>query len=119
MPGKSCAREDDTCLYLVRTDVRVRQLRDYTLKQMPGWFHFSVHTFPDFIRLLYQRSRCSRRILSDLEQKILIERLLKSRKEQLGTQFSFRRFHEHPGIVGKLTDFINEIRRVGIASPQA
>lgn len=113
------AREDDTCLYLVRTDVRVRQLRDYTLKQMPGWFHFPVHTFPDFIRLLYQRSRCSRRILSDLEQKILIERLLKSRKEQLGTQFSFRRFHEHPGIVGKLTDFINEIRRVGIASPQA
>ena len=110
--------EGDACLYLVRTDVRVRQLRDLALKHLPGWFHFPVHTFPDFIKILYQRSPHSQRTLSELEQKILLERLLIHREEQFGAQFYFRRFHEHPGIVGKLQDFLNGIRRVGIARPQ-
>ncbi|GAK59359.1 nuclease subunit B homolog [Candidatus Vecturithrix granuli] len=110
--------EGDACLYLVRTDVRVRQLRDFTLQHLPGWFHFPIYTFPDFIKILYQRSSHSQRILTELEQKILLERLLIYREEQLGDQFYFRQFHEHPGIVGKLQDFLNGIRRVGLASPQ-
>lgn len=108
----------DTCLYLVRTEVRVRQLREQTLQQIPGWFQFPVRTFPDFVKALYQRSPSAKRLLSDLEQKILLEMLLVRLEKERGKEFYFKQFHEHPGIVGKLKDFLNGVRRDGTASPR-
>jgi ATP-dependent helicase/DNAse subunit B len=110
--------EGDTCIYLVRSDVRVRQLRDVVLREFSGCFSFPVATFPDFIKTLYRKSSGTRRVIGDLEQKLLIEDILKQREQECGSQFYFSRFRNYPGILGKVREFIAEVRRVGIVSPQ-
>ena len=110
--------EGHTCVYLVRSDVRVRQLRDLTLQELSGCFHFPVRTFPDFLRQLYRKLSETRRILTDLEQKILIEAILTDREKTSGRHFYFKHFREHPGIIIKIKDFISGIRRIGVSSPQ-
>lgn len=108
----------DACVYLVRSDVRVRQLHDLTLKELSGCFHFPVSTFPDFIRQIYSKMPDSRRILGNLEQTLLLESILSERESLPGGQFYFKLFREHPGIVTKIKEFIAGIRRPGLTSLQ-
>ncbi len=109
--------EGHACLYLVCSDVRVQQLRDVIFKERSGCFHFPVTTFPDFIKHLYRKLPDSKRVLNDLEQKILLQEIL-AEYEQGSAQFYFRHFREHPGIVTKIKEFIRGLRRLGLASSQ-
>ena len=110
--------EGHTCAYFVRTEGRVRQLREQTMKELSGCFHFPVSTFPDFIKKLYQKKHQKKRLLGNLEQKLLLENILTLREKEAGEHFYLRRFHEHPGIIVKFQEFINNVREIGIASPQ-
>jgi len=110
--------EGNSCLYLVRSDVRVRQLRDLILREFSGCFYFPVSTFPDFIKTIYRKFTGTKRVIGSLEQKLLIEDILRQRKQECGTQFYFTRFRDHPGILTKVKEFITGVRRTGIASPQ-
>jgi ATP-dependent helicase/DNAse subunit B len=110
--------EGDSCVYLVRSDVRVRQLHDRVLRELSGCFHFPVVTFPDFIKKLYRKRTGTQRVISTLEQKLLIEEILRQRERECGTEFYFTRFRDHPGILSKIMEFITGVRRIGIASPQ-
>ncbi len=105
-----------SCVYLVRSDVRVRQLRDLTFKECSGCFHFPVSTFPDFVSQLYSKMPGSKRILGAIEQTLLLESILAEREQRLGKQFYFRYFREHPGIVTKIKEFLTGIRRSGLTS---
>ena len=107
----------DTCLYLVRSEVRVRQLREVVLRELGGCFHFPVTTLPAWIDALYPEYPGARRMLGRLEQKMLIAEILKEREQEAGPQFYFRQFRDHQGILAKLAEFIAGVRRIGIVSP--
>ncbi len=110
--------EAQSCVYLVRSDVRVRRLRDRILREFSGCFHFPVSTLPDFFKALYQRRPEHKALLGELEQKILIEDLLHAQLERRRGRSCFRAYREHPGIVTKVRDFLDDLRRVGFASAE-
>jgi len=107
-----------TCLYLARSDVRVRQLREHVLRELSGCFHWPVTTFPDCIASLYRNWPGAKPILSALEQKLLIEELLAESERARGGRFAFHRFRDYPGIVAKISALLAELRRAGITSSQ-
>lgn len=106
------------CLYLVRSDVRVQQLRSQVLNELGGYFHFPVTTLPDLIKRLYRQSLGSRREIGALEQALLIEDIFRQRIAEAGSQFCFQRFTEQRGIIKKVQDFLSTTRRHGIVTPQ-
>ena len=108
----------DCCLYLVRSDVRVRQLRAQVLHEAGGCFQFPVVTLPDQIKRLYRQSLGARREISGLEQALLIENIFRQRATEAGSRFCFQRFSEQRGILKKVQDFLNMTRRYGIVTPQ-
>ncbi|MBD3306300.1 hypothetical protein GF339_07890, partial [candidate division KSB3 bacterium] len=110
--------EGETCLYVVRSEVRARQLRGQILQELPGWFHLPICTFPDFIKQLYRRLPGNRRIIGDLEQALFLEESLKTCEQMYGGHFAFARFREYPGMIATIQAFLNAIRRVGIGSAQ-
>lgn len=110
--------EGDHCLYLVRSDVRVQQLRSHMLREWGGCFHIPVATLPDQIVRLYRQAVGARRMIGSLEQRLLLETIFRQRVAESGTQFCFHRFSEHPGMLRNVLDFIITARREGIATPQ-
>ena len=68
-------QESDSWVYLVRTDVRVRQLRARLFKEFSGCFRCPIWTLPDFLKYLYREVPDRKRILGELEQKIFIENI--------------------------------------------
>lgn len=109
-------QESDSWVYLVRTDVRVRQLRERIFKAFSGCFHCPIWTLPDFLKYLYREIPGRKRILGGLEQNIFIEDILREHEKEWGEGYYFQRFREHPGILLKIAEFLTAIRRVGIDS---
>ena len=109
-------QESDSWVYLVRTDVRVRQLRERLFKELSGCFHCPIWTLPDFLKYLYREIPGRKRILGELEQNIFIEDILREHEKEWGGGYYFQHFREHPGILLKITEFLTAIRRVGIDS---
>jgi ATP-dependent helicase/nuclease subunit B len=112
-------QEGDTCVYLVRSDVRVRQLRDEVLRELSGCFAFPVFTFPDFIRKIYHNSPGAKRVIGTLEQNLIIADLLRQRTRADGSQSFFTHFRQYPGLLARINEFLTSVRWIGIASPQA
>lgn len=110
-------REGQTCLYVARSDVRVRQLKDAMFRTYSGFFHFPVMTLPDVVRNIYRSFPDRKTLIGSLEQKLLIEQILAEWEQQIGGRLYFQHFREHPGIVVKIQEFLNAVRRVGVASP--
>ncbi len=111
-------REGRQCLYLVRSDVRARQLRDEILRERSGCFSMPVWTLPEYSRWVYRHMPSAQNVLNELEQKILVQHILSEREQVVGQAFYFNQFIEQPGIVSKVNDFFNTLRRAGIASSQ-
>lgn len=110
--------EGDHCLYLVRSDVRVQQLRNQVLDELGGYFHFPVATLPDYVKRLYRQVLGARREISALEQALLIEDIFRQRAAEAGPQFCFHRFRQQHGVLKRVQDFLINIRRYGIVTPQ-
>lgn len=112
-------REAATCLYLVRSEVRARRLRERIVRELGGCFAMPVHTFPDYIKQLYRQTTMARRVLSSLEQKLLLEDVFRQLERERGRRFYLNGFRDHPGILAKVHEFINGVRQAGIASAYA
>ena len=112
------AREAQSCVYLVRSDVRVRRLRERILRDFSGCFYFPVTTLPDFLKALYCKMPAHKTLLGELEQKILLEHILHEQSAKRGGDSYLDRYREHPGIVAKLQDFLAAVRRIGFASAE-
>jgi len=111
--------EGRTCAYLVRSDVRVRQLRERVFQELSGNFSvFPVWTLPDFLKRVYQQTPGAKRILGELEQKILLEEMLTD-SDRVSQKLSyFTDVRERPGILNKIQEFLAAVRRQGIAAPE-
>ena len=110
------SREAHSCLYLVRSDVRVRQLREQILREDSGCFHFPVATLPDFLKTFYGCMPGHKNLMGELEQKVLLENILHAQGANNGERAYLRQFSEHPGIVVKVLEFLAGVRRIGFAS---
>ncbi len=109
------SREGRSCVYLVRSDVRVRRLREQLLQEFSGCFHFPVSTLPVFLKALYRQTPAHKKILGELEQKILLENILHAYGAKREGRSYLKQFREHPGIVAKVQEFLAGLRRVGFA----
>lgn len=105
-------------LYVVRSDVRVRQLRERITHDFGGSFHFPVVTLPELIYRWYRTFPDARRILSVLEHHLLVEEIFRQRLHESGERFCFYRFEADWGILEKVAEFLSSVRRVGIDSTQ-
>ncbi|PIE35910.1 hypothetical protein CSA56_02380 [candidate division KSB3 bacterium] len=112
-------REGHTCAYLVRSDIRVRQLRERIFRELSGNFSpFPVRTLPDFLKQWYLKTPGSKRLLGELEQKLLIEDLLTEPKHRSKDLSYFTSVRKHPGILVKIREFLSAVRRIGFASSE-
>ena len=113
------ANQGQSCLYVVCSDARVQQLRQRALREMGGCFHFPVATFPAFANALYRTHAGRKRLLGGLEQAIFLEDLLRRHADQFGAILHAAPLREYPGMMAKLLEFLLDVRRVGLHSPDA
>ncbi len=108
------AGEGQSCLYLARGDARARQLRQRALRETGGGFHLPISTLSDLLRQWHRTLPGGKRLLGGLEQKLLLEDVLRRHAGQFSETFPLRHVREHPGLVAKLLEFIVDIRRIGL-----
>ena len=108
------AHNGQSCLYLARGDARARQLRQRALRETGGGFLLPISTLSALLRQWHQKLPGRRRLLGGLEQKLLLEDLLRRHASEFGEALYLRHVREHPGLVAKLLEFIVDIRRIGL-----
>jgi len=106
--------EGESCLYLTRGDARTQQLRQRALREADGGFHLPISTLSALLRQWHQRLPGRHRLLGGLEQKLLLEEILRRHASEFGEALHLRHVREHPGLVAKLLEFIVDIRRIGL-----
>lgn len=104
----------ESCLYLARGDARTQQLRQRALREVEGGFHLPISTLSALLRQWHQKLPGRERLLGGLEQKLLLEDVLRCHASEFGEALYLRNMREHPGLVAKLLEFIVDIRRIGL-----